>query len=90
MSERDPGHGRDPQPHTGTLGATGQAPCRSLNDPVMPIRELIWRWAAEYNSPSSTAKEQRVVIIRPFTKKAEKTPAGEIGPALQRADEMKL
>jgi phage-related protein len=37
-----------------------------------------------------TAKEQRVVILRAFIKKTEKTPAGEIDLALQRAKELKL
>jgi phage-related protein len=36
-----------------------------------------------------TAREQRVVILRAFVKKAEKTPAGEIELALQRAKELK-
>jgi len=36
-----------------------------------------------------TAKEQRVVIVRAFIKKTEKTPAGEIVLALQRAKELK-
>ena len=36
-----------------------------------------------------TAKEQRVVIVRAFIKKTEKTPTGEIDPALQRAKELK-
>ena len=36
-----------------------------------------------------TAKEQRVVIVRAFIKKTEKTPTGEIGLALQRAKELK-
>ena len=36
-----------------------------------------------------TAKEQRVVILRAFIKKTEKTPAGEIDVALQRAKELK-
>jgi phage-related protein len=36
-----------------------------------------------------TAKEQRVVIIRAFIKKTEKTPTGEIEQALQRAKELK-
>ena len=35
------------------------------------------------------AKEQRVVIVRAFVKKTEKTPAGEIELALQRAKELK-
>lgn len=34
-------------------------------------------------------KEQRVVIVRAFVKKAEKTPAGEIDLALQRSKELK-
>jgi phage-related protein len=36
-----------------------------------------------------TAKEQRVVIVRAFIKKSEKTSAGEIVLALQRAKEVK-
>ena len=35
------------------------------------------------------AKEQRVVILRAFIKKTEKTPAGEIDLALQRAKDLK-
>ena len=35
------------------------------------------------------AKEQRVVILRAFIKKTEKTPTGEIDLALQRAKELK-
>ena len=36
-----------------------------------------------------TAREQRVVIVRAFIKKTEKTPRGEIDLALQRAKEVK-
>jgi len=36
-----------------------------------------------------TAREQRVVILRAFVKKTEKTPAGEIDVALERAEELK-
>jgi phage-related protein len=36
-----------------------------------------------------TAKEKRVVIVRAFIKKTEKTPTGEIDLALQRAKELK-
>ena len=36
-----------------------------------------------------TAREQRVVILRAFVKKTEKTLAGEIDLALQRAKELK-
>ena len=36
-----------------------------------------------------TAKEQRVVIVRAFIKKTERTPTGEIDRALQRAKELK-
>lgn len=36
-----------------------------------------------------TAREQRVVILRAFVKKTEKTHAGEIELALQRAKELK-
>jgi len=35
-----------------------------------------------------TAREQRVVILRAFIKKTEKTPAGEIVLALQRAKDV--
>ena len=35
------------------------------------------------------AKDQRVVIVRAFIKKTQKTPAGEIDLALQRAKELK-
>ncbi len=36
-----------------------------------------------------TAREQRVVILRAFIKKTQKTPAGEIDLALGRAKELK-
>ena len=36
-----------------------------------------------------TAKEQRVVILRAFIKKTERTPAGEIELALERAKGLK-
>jgi phage-related protein len=36
-----------------------------------------------------TAREQRVVILRAFMKKTEKTPPAEIELALQRAKELK-
>ncbi|MGH9258035.1 MAG: type II toxin-antitoxin system RelE/ParE family toxin [Vicinamibacterales bacterium] len=36
-----------------------------------------------------TSTEQRVVIVRAFVKKTEKTPVGEIVLALQRAKELK-
>jgi phage-related protein len=36
-----------------------------------------------------SAKDQRVVIVRAFIKKTEKTPTGEIDLALQRAKELK-
>lgn len=36
-----------------------------------------------------TARAQRVVILRVFIKKTEKTPTGEIDLALQRAKELK-
>jgi phage-related protein len=37
-----------------------------------------------------TAREQRVVIVRAFIRKPEKTPTNEIDLALQRAKEVKL
>ena len=36
-----------------------------------------------------TAKEHRVVIVRAFIKKTEKTPTGEVDLALQRAKDVK-
>lgn len=36
-----------------------------------------------------TARERRVVIVRAFLKKTEKTPTGEIDLALQRAKDVK-
>jgi phage-related protein len=36
-----------------------------------------------------TAKDQRVVIVRAFIKKTEKTPTGEIDLALHRVKELK-
>jgi phage-related protein len=36
-----------------------------------------------------TAREQRVVIVRAFIKKTQKTPTAEIDLALQRAKEVK-
>jgi phage-related protein len=36
-----------------------------------------------------TAREQRVVILRAFIKKTQRTPAGEIDLALERAKELK-
>ena len=36
-----------------------------------------------------TAREQRVVILRAFVKKTERTPTGEINVALERAKELK-
>jgi phage-related protein len=36
-----------------------------------------------------TAREQRVVILRAFIKKTQKTPASEIDLALERAKELK-
>ena len=36
-----------------------------------------------------TARAQRVVIVRAFSKKTEKTPTNEIDLALQRAKEVK-
>jgi len=36
-----------------------------------------------------TAREQRVVLLRAFIKKTDKTPSGEIDLALQRAKDLK-
>lgn len=51
-------------------------------------------WAVEtlnetVDAELATANHQRVVIVRAFIKKTEKTPAGEIVLALQRAKEVK-
>ena len=44
---------------------------------------------AERGIAGRPASEQRVVILRAFVKKTEKTPAGEIELALKRAKELR-
>ncbi len=61
---------------------------------VRHIRDQLWEIrlkgkAGIARALNVTAKEQRVVIVRAFIKKTEKTPTGEIGLALQRAKELK-
>ena len=52
--------------------------------PVRHIRGQLWEIRLYV-----TAREQRVVILRAFVKKTEKTPPAEIELALQRAKELK-
>jgi phage-related protein len=67
----------------------------SVKEPhVRHIRGAIWEIRLKGKAGIAralyiAAKEQRVVILRAFVKKTEKTPAGEIELALQRAKELK-
>lgn len=67
----------------------------SVKEPhVRPIRGSLWEIRLKGKAGIAralcvTAKEQRVVILRAFIKKTEKTPRGEIDLALQRAKELK-
>jgi len=61
---------------------------------VRHVREQIWEIRLKGKAGIAralyvTAKEQRVVILRAFIKKTEKTPTAEIDLALQRAKELK-
>lgn len=61
---------------------------------VRHIRGPIWEIRLKGKAGTAralyvAAKEQHVVIVRAFIKKTEKTPAGEIELALQRAKELK-
>jgi phage-related protein len=61
---------------------------------VRPIRSQLWEIRLKGKAGIAralyvTAKEQRVVILRAFIKKTEKTPRGEIELALQRAKDVK-
>jgi len=61
---------------------------------VRHIRGQLWEIRLKGKAGSAralyfTATTQRVVILRAFIKKTEKTPAGEIDLALQRAKELK-
>jgi phage-related protein len=61
---------------------------------VRHIRGPIWEIRLKGKSGIAralyiAAREQRVVILRAFVKKTEKTPAGEIELALHRAKELK-
>lgn len=60
---------------------------RHIRGPIWEIR--LKGKAAIARALYITAKEQRVIILRAFTKKTEKTPAREIELALQRARELK-
>ena len=69
--------------------------CDGVEEPhVRHIRGRLWEIRLKGKAGIAralyvTAKEQRVVIVRAFIKKAEKTPTGEIDLALQRAKELK-
>ena len=61
---------------------------------VKHVRGQIWEIRLEGKAGIAralyaTASEQRVVILRAFVKKTEKTPAGEIELALKRAKELR-
>jgi phage-related protein len=61
---------------------------------VRHVRGQLWEIRLKGNAGIAralyvTAKEQRVVIVRAFIKKTERTPTGEIDLALQRAKELK-
>jgi phage-related protein len=62
--------------------------------PVRPVRGPLWEnrlkgKAGIARALYATAKDQRVVIVRAFIKKTEKTPTGEIDIALHRVKELK-
>lgn len=61
---------------------------------VRPVRGQLWEIRLKGKAGIAralyvTAKEQRVVILRAFVKKTEKTPTSEIDLALKRAKEVK-
>ena len=61
---------------------------------VRHVRGQLWEIRLKGNAGIAralyvTARAQRVVILRAFIKKTEKTPTGEIDLALQRAKELK-
>ncbi len=61
---------------------------------VRHIREQLWEIRLKGKAGIAralyvTAREQRVVILRVFIKKTEKTPPGEIELALRRMKELK-
>ena len=61
---------------------------------VRHVRGLLWEIRLKGKAGVAralyvTAKDQRIVIVRAFIKKTEKTPTGEIDLALQRAKELK-
>ena len=60
---------------------------------VKHIRDAIWEIRLKGKAGSAralyvTAKAQRVVVVRVFVKKTEKTPNSEIKLAIQRAKEL--
>jgi phage-related protein len=67
----------------------------NVNEPhVKHIRRQIWEIRLKGKAGIAralyvTATERRVVVLRVFVKKTDKTPAGEIQLALQRAKELK-
>jgi len=54
-----------------------------------PLWEIRLKKAGIARALYVTAREQRVVMLRAFVKKTEKTPTREIDTALQRAKELK-
>ena len=74
------------------IGALGLA---NVKEPhVRHVRGQLWEIRLKGKAGVAralyiTAKEQRVVILRAFIKKTERTPAGEIDLALQRAKDLK-
>jgi phage-related protein len=68
---------------------------RNVKEPhVRHIRGQLWEIRLKGKAGIAralyiTAREQRVVIVRAFIKKTEKTPTNEIDLALQRAKELK-
>lgn len=61
---------------------------------VRHIRSQLWEMRIKGKAGIAralyvTAREQRVVIVRAFVKKTEKTPSGEIDLALHRVKELK-
>ena len=67
----------------------------NVNEPhVRHIRGQLWEIRLKGKAGIAralyvTAREQRVVILRAFIKKTDKTPVGEITLALQRSKELK-
>jgi len=69
------------------LPNVGEPHVRHIRGPVWEIR--LKGKAGVARALYATAREKRVVILRAFIKKTEKTPPGEIDVALQRAKELR-